>query len=136
MKLQLKPLINSICEENINTTEYNECIKCIENLQNLEAKNEPLLTTSKLSNFNNLNKKDQYKTLWNELESWLKLYENNSDRHKILYDFINKIKLKSLSTSTVDFTINDLNNDKTAVKRNHSQINISNKNRILLSENA
>ena len=89
-----------------------------------------------MSNFNNLNKKDQYKTLWNELESWLKLYENNSDRHKILYDFINKIKLKSLSTSTVDFTINDLNNDKTAVKRNHSQINISNKNRILLSENA
>ena len=132
-KLQLKPLINSICQDNLNASEYNECIACIENLQNLEAKNEGLFISSKLSNFNNLKNKDQYKALWNELESWLKLYETSSDRHKILYDFINKIKIKSLSTSAIsDITLNDLSIDKTVSenKRSYNQII----NRKLLNE--
>lgn len=52
-------------------------------------------------NLKNLRKVDQYKMLWSELESWLKSYENLSERHKALYDFVNKIKQKYYLNSTL-----------------------------------
>ncbi len=121
----MKPLINAINEESMNTNDYNECIKCIENLTNLELKNEALILPLTA---NNPNKKEQYNLVWIELESWLKHYENMSDRHKVLYDFVNnKLKQKSINVS------NELT-DKSAIN-NKRTIHATTKEEIVLNRN-
>jgi hypothetical protein len=76
----------------------------------------------------NLKKKDQYKALWNELESWLKAFENQSERHKTLYDYISRLKKKSILSSN-ELPLND---DQSNSKRNEQ---ILNTNKIDLNEN-
>ena len=67
---------------------------------------------------------EQYAKLWNELESWLKHYENLSERHKRLYDFVNsKLKLKSIN-------VNEMNEIS-----NSDKLNINNKRSIPIENN-
>lgn len=82
-------------DEPITDIQYNECIKCIEYLQNAEAKNEQLTNTSlivPISDMSVLRRKDIYKTLWTELESCLKFYQDLSDKHKFLYNHVKNLK--------------------------------------------
>jgi hypothetical protein len=39
-----------------------------------------------------MKRKEQYKNLWTELENFLKNYEELSDRHRSLYDYVGKLK--------------------------------------------
>ena len=92
-------MIKYICEENLNATQYNECIKCIETLQICESKYEPLVQTTascQPASLKDLNRKQQYNLLLKELDEWLKKYESLSDKHKFLSDYVNKIRMKDL----------------------------------------
>ena len=90
----------------------------------MEAKNEALVPLT--ANMTELKKKEQYNLVWIELESWLKQYENMSDRHKVLYEFVNnKLKQKSIiinELSNIDKSA-IANNNKRAIKDENSLIN-------------
>jgi hypothetical protein len=51
-------------------------------------------------------KKDLKTTFWIELESWLKLYQDSSERHKILYSHTKIIRDQLLKAQNVDKSSN------------------------------
>lgn len=95
----MKSLIKIISEESITDIQYNECIKCIEYYQNAEIKNESIFNNISNSISENINKifkrKDIYKLIWTELENFLRAYSDLSDRHKLIYNHVKKIKQRS-----------------------------------------
>ena len=98
---QLKQILKNIPEENLNDTQYNECIKCIEFYQNAETRNEPFTNSFIVpdKHLNSLNKKDVYKIIWNELEEFLRVNQDKSERHKAIYNHVKKIKTNSIKTT-------------------------------------
>jgi hypothetical protein len=80
-------------------------VKTIEFFQNLENKNETyasFLTPIGLKHVKNLKRKEQYKHLWTELEDFLKNYEDLSDRHKSLCDYVGKLKKANVLSSLLN----------------------------------
>lgn len=111
---KLKPIINHISEENLNELQYNECIKCIEFFQNSEYKAETLSTSSFIVpsvDLSSIKKKDLYKIIWNELEEFLKVNQDKSERHKLLYNHVKKIRQSSVKNE-IDLNKNGENSYK------------------------
>lgn len=82
-------------EEPFNDTQYNECIKCLEFIQNAESKSEPISASQLIVPVEDLSiykGKDLFKTIWSELESFLNPYQDFSDKHKIIYNHIKTIR--------------------------------------------
>ena len=100
---KLKQLIRLISDESLNDLQYNECIKCIEYYQNLEFKNETLAASSFIVpsvDLSSIKKKELYKIIWNELDEFLKVNQDKSERHKSLYNHVKKIRLSSIKNES------------------------------------
>jgi hypothetical protein len=110
---QLQALFKCLSNEQITDLQYNECIKCIDFIQNLEHKNEQLTNSSLIypsrSFYKHLKKKDMFKVIWNELETLLKSYQDMSDRHKTLFMSVKKAKAISTRNELVNKKAIDLN---------------------------
>ncbi|XP_015363782.1 PREDICTED: protein asunder homolog [Diuraphis noxia] len=79
LKQYTEPMLSLIVKDNISDHEVMNCKQCIYALMTAESKNEHLITPS-LSNPRKIMKKDdQYKSMWAELETFLKsnLYTEN-----------------------------------------------------------
>lgn len=90
-----------MCQETITDLQYNDCIKCIEYLKAAEIRNEPIKETSlcvPVEDTSFLRRKDVFKTVWTELESYAKSYQDISDRHRILYNHIRNMLLSTIKT--------------------------------------
>lgn len=95
----------------INDQEYNECIKCIEFLQTSEYKNEPINISNIISPTNICSqltdalgkpfRKDIYKQIWMELESYLKCYQDTTERHRILYNHVRNMLISSIRSENL-----------------------------------
>ncbi len=81
--------------------QFSESIKLIEYFQHTDLKSESLIfATQKLKQMAD---KDLILGFWNELEIWLKSYQDISEKHKALYNHVKKIRdnfLKIYSTIT------------------------------------
>jgi len=108
---QLQSLFKCLSNEQITDLQYNECIKCIDFIQNLENKNEQLSNSSLIypsrSFYKHLKRKDVYKVIWSELESLLKAYQDMSDRHKTLFMSIKKAKAISTRNELINKKVVD-----------------------------
>ncbi len=115
---QLQTLFKCLSNEQITDLQYNECIKCIDFIQNLENKNEQLANSSLIypsrSFYKHLKRKDVYKVIWNELESLVKAYQDMSDRHKTLFMSVKKAKVISTRNELVNKKAIDLNSQTQA----------------------
>jgi len=92
-----------ISDESLNDLQYNECIKCIEYYQNLEFKNETLAASSFIVpsvDLSSIKKKELFKIIWNELDEFLKVNQDKSERHKSLYNHVKKIRLSSVKNES------------------------------------
>ena len=100
---KLKQLIRLISDESLNDLQYNECIKCIEYYQNSELKNETLAARSFIVpsvDLSSIKKRELFKIIWNELDEFLKVNQDKSERHKSLYNHVKKIRLSSVKNES------------------------------------
>lgn len=67
-----------------------ESIKYIEYFQHTDLKAESLISPTQ--SLKKLSDKDLVISFWNELEAWLKSYQDISDKHKALYNHAKKIR--------------------------------------------
>jgi hypothetical protein len=83
--------------------QYNECIKCIEYYQSFEIKGEGIPATDFILQMNNsiykqIKKKDHFKLLWSDLEAYMRNYQDLSQKHKLLYNYVKKLKINSIKS--------------------------------------
>jgi hypothetical protein len=107
---QTKKLMINIAEETLSDTQFTECIKCLEYFQNCDFKNEIYIVPLRpLSNRSAVDY-DLKTQFWIELEMWLKLFNDLSERHKILHSHSKIIRdqlIKTIETNS--------NSNKTSV---------------------
>lgn len=79
LKQYTEPMLSLMVKENINDQEIMNCKQCIYALVTAESKNEHLITPSLTNPRKMMKKDDQYKSMWTELETFLKsnLYSEN-----------------------------------------------------------
>ncbi|XP_050529358.1 integrator complex subunit 13 [Daktulosphaira vitifoliae] len=79
LKQYTEPMLTLMVKENINDQEVMHCKQCIYALMTAESKNEHLITPSLTNPRKVMKKDDQYKSMWSELELFLKsnLYSEN-----------------------------------------------------------
>lgn len=112
----MKPLVNAVVSETLTDAQYTECFKIIEFCQNLENRNESIITAGNLliqaKPYRGIKKKDQYKILWNELESFLRAYSDISEKHLLLYRHVKEIRQQHLnSENLLNYELSLLNNN-------------------------
>lgn len=81
-----EPLVSNMLKDELSQEELLQCKQCIYNLISMEAKNEPLPTISAaLRTGSKTPKRDeQYKTLWTELETYVKLHSYSKEHQEII----------------------------------------------------
>jgi len=79
LKQYTEPLLSLMVKDNISDQEVMNCKQCIYTLKNAESNNDPLITPSPSNPRKIMKKVDQYKSMWAELETFLKsnLYSDN-----------------------------------------------------------
>ncbi|CAF0765077.1 unnamed protein product [Brachionus calyciflorus] len=101
---QLKPFLTRIMsEEPITDSQYSECVKCLEYIQNAESKNEQITQEHLITQVDDLSiykRKDFYKLIWTELENFLKQYQDFSDKHRFFYNHVKNVKTSMSKSET------------------------------------
>lgn len=79
LKQYTEPMLSLMVKDNMNDQEVTNCKQCIYALLSAETKNEHLITPSLSNPRKMIKKEDQYKSMWAELETFLKsnLYTEN-----------------------------------------------------------
>lgn len=79
LKQYTEPLLSCMVQDNINDQEMMDCKQCIYALVRAETKNEHLIMPNMSNPRKIMKKDDQYKSMWSELETFLKsnLYSEN-----------------------------------------------------------
>jgi hypothetical protein len=126
----MKNLPNIISNDLISDTSYNECIESIEFARSCEQNNDNLYSSTNLVVSNKvlkqIKKKDQYRMIYDELESLFKLYHDLSERHKTIYIYIKKIRKnylkneKLINMQTDEVNYNSSTTNKTIHHHHHS----------------
>lgn len=88
--LKLRKLLDNLVEDQMSDIQFAEGIKIIEYFQHTDLKSESLIFPTDVvkKNFD----LDLIQIFWNELEEWLKLYQDLSEKHKALYNHAKKIR--------------------------------------------
>jgi len=96
---QAKQILYYIPENNLSDAQFTECIKCLECLkhENYILKNESHIVPIKSNN-----DQDLKVTFWVELEGFVKLYQDLSERHKILYSHTKMIKEQLIKNQNLE----------------------------------
>lgn len=80
-----EPLISNMLKDELTQEEILQCKQCIYNLISMEAKNEPLPSiSSSLHRGKGPKREEQYRALWTELESFIKLHNYSNDHSEII----------------------------------------------------
>jgi len=79
LKQYTEPMLSLMVKDSMNDQEVLNCKQCIYALMSAESKNEHLITPSLTNPRKLMKKEDQYKSMWSELETFLKsnLYTEN-----------------------------------------------------------
>ncbi|XP_011402687.2 PREDICTED: protein asunder homolog isoform X2 [Amphimedon queenslandica] len=86
---ELEPLLSIIHRPVISDPELDSCKEVIKSIQDKEEYSEPLPIPSSGTRTRGSSKRDeQYHLLWNELEVIASKYRQQSEQHRMLYDFI------------------------------------------------
>lgn len=80
-----EPLLSNMQKDELTQEEILQCKQCVYNLISLEAKNEPLPALNVgLHRGKGPKREEQYKTLWSELESYIKLHNYSKEHNEII----------------------------------------------------
>lgn len=80
-----EPLLSNMLKDELTQEEILQCKQCIYNLISMEAKNEPLPSVSStLHRGKGPKREEQYKALWAELETYVKLHTYSKDHNEII----------------------------------------------------
>lgn len=84
LKQYAEPMLSLMVRENLNEQEVMNCKQCIYALVTAESKNEHLITPSVSNPRKIMKKDDQYKSMWAELETFLKSNLHSEHHCKVL----------------------------------------------------
>lgn len=82
------PLANLIVKETLSEEDVLTCQKTVYNLVDMERKNDPLPISTVGSRGKGPKRDEQYRTMWNELETLVKTHAGATDRHQRVLDCI------------------------------------------------
>uniref|UniRef100_A0A7N6ACM3 Integrator complex subunit 13 n=1 Tax=Anabas testudineus TaxID=64144 RepID=A0A7N6ACM3_ANATE len=82
------PLANLIVKETLTEEDVLTCQKTVYNLVDMERKNDPLPISTVGSRGKGPKRDEQYRIMWNELETLVKTHAGASDRHQRVLDCI------------------------------------------------
>uniref|UniRef100_A0A8C7SRD9 Integrator complex subunit 13 n=1 Tax=Oncorhynchus mykiss TaxID=8022 RepID=A0A8C7SRD9_ONCMY len=82
------PLANLIVKESLSEEDLLTCQKTVYNLVDMERKNDPLPISTVGSRGKGPKRDEQYRTMWNELETLVKTHVAGSERHQRVLDCI------------------------------------------------
>uniref|UniRef100_A0A674DLF6 Integrator complex subunit 13 n=1 Tax=Salmo trutta TaxID=8032 RepID=A0A674DLF6_SALTR len=82
------PLANLIVKENLSEEDLLTCQKTVYNLVDMERKNDPLPISTVGSRGKGPKRDEQYRIMWNELETLVKTHVAGSERHQRVLDCI------------------------------------------------
>lgn len=90
--------MKNINEEKMTDNQFTESIKLLEYFQHTDLRSESLIHPKDLKK---IPEKELIRDFWNELESWLKAYQDMSEKHKALYNHGKKIRDNLLKANEV-----------------------------------
>ncbi|KAF7278183.1 integrator complex subunit 13 asun [Rhynchophorus ferrugineus] len=126
LKQCIDPLPSLIVKEKLTTEEEFICKKIIYNLISLETKMEPLHSQNTGQRLKGQKREEQYKAMWNELETFLKS-NLHSDNHRSVYQCLLECHKFSFDDDKVgekvdlDDALNQLDNIGATTKDENSQ---------------
>nr|XP_046234948.1 integrator complex subunit 13 isoform X1 [Scatophagus argus] len=82
------PLANLIVKETLSEEDLLTCQKTVYNLVDMERKNDPLPISTVGSRGKGPKRDEQYRIMWNELETLVKTHAGDTDRHQRVLDCI------------------------------------------------
>lgn len=82
------PLANLIVKESLSEEDVLTCQKTVYNLVDMERKNDPLPISTVGSRGKGPKRDEQYRIMWNELETLVKTHAGDTDRHQRVLDCI------------------------------------------------
>ncbi|KAK0131067.1 Integrator complex subunit 13 [Merluccius polli] len=82
------PLANLIVKEALSEEDVLTCQKTVYNLVDMERKNDPLPISTVGSRGKGPKRDEQYRIMWNELETLVKTHAGGSERHQLVLDCI------------------------------------------------
>ncbi|XP_062338844.1 integrator complex subunit 13 isoform X2 [Osmerus eperlanus] len=82
------PLANLIVKENLSEEDVLTCQKTVYNLVEMERKNDPLPISTVGSRGKGPKRDEQYRIMWNELETLVKTHVGGSEKHQRVLDCI------------------------------------------------
>uniref|UniRef100_A0A8P4FYY7 Integrator complex subunit 13 n=1 Tax=Dicentrarchus labrax TaxID=13489 RepID=A0A8P4FYY7_DICLA len=82
------PLANLIVKETLSEEDVLTCQKTVYNLVDMERKNDPLPISTVGSRGKGPKRDEQYRIMWNELETLVKTHSGDTDRHQRVLDCI------------------------------------------------
>ncbi|XP_056878535.1 integrator complex subunit 13 isoform X3 [Takifugu flavidus] len=82
------PLANLIVKETLSEEDVLTCQKTVYNLVDMERKNDPLPISTVGSRGKGPKRDEQYRIMWNELETLVKTHAGSTDRHQRVLDCI------------------------------------------------
>ncbi|XP_042367184.1 integrator complex subunit 13 [Plectropomus leopardus] len=82
------PLANLIVKETLSEEDVLTCQKTVYNLVDMERKNDPLPISTVGSRGKGPKRDEQYRIMWNELETLVKTHAGATDRHQAVLDCI------------------------------------------------
>lgn len=82
------PLANLIVKETLSEEDVLTCQKTVYNLVDMERKNDPLPISTVGSRGKGPKRDEQYRIMWNELETLVKTHAGDTDRHQRVLDCI------------------------------------------------
>ncbi|XP_029016608.1 integrator complex subunit 13 isoform X2 [Betta splendens] len=88
------PLANLIVKETLTEEDVLTCQKTVYNLVDMERKNDPLPISTVGSRGKGPKRDEQYRIMWNELETLVKTHAAASDRHQRVLDCITACRSK------------------------------------------
>lgn len=88
------PLANLIVKETLSEEDVLTCQKTVFNLVDMERKNDPLPISTVGSRGKGPKRDEQYRIMWNELETLVKTHVRGSERHQQVLDCISACRSK------------------------------------------
>ncbi len=105
----------------MNDNQFNESIKIIEYFQHTDLKTESLIYPN--PSLKQKQDKELLLNFWNELESWLKAYNDISEKHKALHNHVKKIRDNIFKIHSDENVVKNINNNDSTIFSNKIENN-------------
>ncbi|KAG1701206.1 Integrator complex subunit 13 [Nymphon striatum] len=143
---QLQPLLSIVTKEKLTSDEVIECKKVIYKLVHMESKNDSLpFIHVPGTRGKGPKREEQYRVVWNDLESYIQTYATSSDHQSILEciqecrrpsendgsskPIVKKMKLKGIEPDSVPSKLSENNESKSIGSLKKTQLLLDSKNK-------